>query len=345
MQPLNAAKLFASTLAQHQLSDEQRLLLTHLEGSLQSAEDVLSVLVEISKLDAGAMEPSLRPIQLAAVLKPLRDEFTALAAEKGLTLRLRSSDAWVMSDAHWLRRIIQNLLSNAVRYTEKGGVLLGCRKRGDQLVVEVWDTGPGIPQSKLGEIFGEFKRLNQGKQDSKGLGLGLAIVDRMAKRMNHRVEVASWVGYGTRFRVSLPLTAVQESTPVTTGETQARVSGSFEGLKTFCIDNDTEVLTAMNALLGSWQCEVYSCMTEAEALQIPFTPRIMLADYQLDNDETGLQVMTALRQHFGEDIPGVLITADPRPEVEEEARELGFYFLRKPVKPAALRALIRRLIR
>ncbi|WP_430461949.1 PAS domain-containing hybrid sensor histidine kinase/response regulator [Thalassolituus sp. LLYu03] len=345
MQPLNAAKLFASTLAQHSLSNEQRVLLNHLEGSLQSAEDVLSVLVEISKLDAGAMEPTLRPIQLAGVLKPLRDEFTALAAEKGLQLRFRSCECWVMSDAHWLRRIIQNLLSNAVRYTDKGGILLGCRKRGNKLVVEVWDTGPGIPQSKLGEIFGEFKRLNHGKQDSKGLGLGLAIVDRMAKRMDHQVDVASWVGYGTRFRVTLPMTEHQVAAPEYTSDMSPRIAGSFEGLKTFCIDNDTEVLTAMNALLGSWQCEVYSCMTEAEALQIPFTPRIMLADYQLDNDETGLQVMTALRAKFGDDIPGVLITADPRPAVEEQARDLGFYFLRKPVKPAALRALIRRLIR
>ncbi|MCA6064522.1 PAS domain-containing hybrid sensor histidine kinase/response regulator [Thalassolituus marinus] len=345
MQPLNAAKLFASTLAQHNLTEEQRKLLEHLEGSLQSSEDVLSVLVEISKLDAGAMEPTLRPIQLAAVLKPLRDEFTALAAEKGLRLRFRSCDHWVISDAHWLRRIIQNLLSNAVRYTDEGGLLLGCRKRGEYLVVEVWDTGPGIPQSKLGEIFGEFKRLNQGKQDNKGLGLGLAIVDRMAKRMNHKIEVDSWVDYGTRFRVTLPLTEKQELPKELSGDMSSRTAGSFEGLKTFCIDNDIEVLNGMNALLGSWQCDVYSCMTLTEALDVPFRPQIMLSDYQLDNDETGIQVMTALRKKFGEDLPGVLITADPRAEVEEQARELGFYFLRKPVKPAALRALIRRLIR
>ncbi len=344
MQPLNAAKLFASTLAQHNLSEEQRHLLTHLEGSLQSAEDVLSVLVEISKLDAGAIEPSLRPIQLSAVLKPLRDEFTALAAEKGLVLRFRPCDYWVLSDAHWLRRIVQNLLSNAVRYTHKGGILLGCRKRGEQLVIEVWDTGPGIPRSKLGEIFGEFKRLNQGKQDSKGLGLGLAIVDRMAKRMGHSVEVDSWVGNGTLFRITLPLTEA-DVVKQDNRDQQARVSGSFEGLQTFCIDNDAEVLAGMNALLSSWQCEVFSCSDEHEAEQVPFKPQIMLADYQLDNDVTGLQVMSMLRRHFNEDIPGVLISADPRPSVAEEAKSLGFYFLKKPVRPAALRALIRRLIR
>ncbi|MCD8522021.1 MAG: hybrid sensor histidine kinase/response regulator [Saccharospirillaceae bacterium] len=344
MQPLNAAKLFASTLAQHDLSADQRHLLTHLEGSLQSAEDVLSVLVEISKLDAGVIEPSLHPIQLSAVLKPLRDEFTALAAEKGLVLRFRPCQYWVLSDAHWLRRIVQNLLSNAVRYTHHGGILLGCRKRGEQLVIEVWDTGPGIPRSKLGEIFGEFKRLNQGKQDSKGLGLGLAIVDRMAKRMGHSVDVDSWVGNGTRFRITLPLTEA-DVVKQDNRDQQARVSGSFEGLQTFCIDNDAEVLAGMNALLSSWQCEVFSCSDELEAEQVPFKPQIMLADYQLDNDVTGLQVMSMLRRHFNEDIPGVLISADPRPSVAEEAKSLGFYFLKKPVRPAALRALIRRLIR
>ncbi|MCT7357968.1 PAS domain-containing hybrid sensor histidine kinase/response regulator [Thalassolituus pacificus] len=344
MQPLNAAKLFASTLAQHDLSADQRHLLTHLEGSLQSAEDVLSVLVEISKLDAGVIEPSLHPIQLSAVLKPLRDEFTALAAEKGLVLRFRPCDYWVLSDAHWLRRIVQNLLSNAVRYTHNGGILLGCRKRGEQLVIEVWDTGPGIPRSKLGEIFGEFKRLNQGKQDSKGLGLGLAIVDRMAKRMGHSVEVDSWVGNGTRFRITLPLTEA-DVVKQDNRDQQARVSGSFEGLQTFCIDNDAEVLAGMNALLSSWQCDVFSCSDEQEAEQVPFKPQIMLADYQLDNDVTGLQVMSMLRRHFNEEIPGVLISADPRPSVAEEAKSLGFYFLKKPVRPAALRALIRRLIR
>ncbi len=343
MQPLNAAKLFASTLAQHNLNDEQRHLLNHLEGSLQSAEDVLSVLVEISKLDAGAIEPAIRPVQLNAVLKPLRDEFTALAAEKGLQLRFHSGDHWVLSDAHWLRRIIQNLISNAVRYTEKGGVLLGCRKRGQELVIEVWDTGPGIPNSKLSEIFREFKRLHTSK-DSKGLGLGLAIVDRMAKRMGHRIQVDSWVEHGSRFRLILPLTEAA-LVKQDNRDQQARVSGSFEGMKTFVIDNDPEVLAGMNALLNSWQCNVYSCSDLEDALKVPFVPQIMLSDHQLDNDETGLQVMQALRQKFGSDIPGILITADPRPAVEEQARELGFYFLRKPLRPAALRALLRRIIR
>ena len=345
MQPLNAAKLFASTLAQHPLSDEQRQLLNHLEGSLQSAEDVLSILVEISKLDAGAMEPDVRPISLSALLKPLRDEFTALANEKGLNLKIRDCDCWVLSDAHWLRRIIQNLLGNAVRYTRSGGVLLGCRPHGNNLAIEVWDTGPGIPKDKLPEIFGEFKRLHTEKQDSKGLGLGLAIVDRMANQLDHDISVVSRVGKGTRFRVIVPITAKQqtEDKPRHSGVGQ---SASFAGMKTFCIDNDPEVLTAMNALLNSWQCDVYSCSDIAGARQVPFKPEIMLCDYQLDNDETGIQTMALLREQFDDpQLPGILISADPRPEVAEEARALGFYFLSKPVRPAALRALIRRLVK
>lgn len=343
MQPLNAAKLFASTLSQHHLTKEQSELLDYLEGSLQSAEDVLSTLVEISKLDAGAMEPSIQPLSLKALLKPLRDEFTALAADKGLELRTHCGDYWVLGDALWLRRIIQNLLSNAVRYTSTGGILLGCRKRGNELAIEVWDTGPGIPKSKLKEIFQEFKRLQTNRQDSKGLGLGLAIVERMTKRLGYRIEVDSWIDSGSRFRLLVPLTEplAEEAQPVI----NRGGTGGMEGLKTFVIDNDPEVLAGMNALLSSWQCQIYSSHDINEALQIPFEPQIMLADHQLDNDETGLEAMQLLREKFKKDIPGVLITADLRPEIETQAKDLGFYFLRKPMKPAALRALIRRMIR
>lgn len=346
MQPLNAAKLFASTLAQHQFSPEQRQLLEHLEGSLQSVENVLSVLVEISKLDAGAMEPKIAPLQLNTLLKPLRDEFTAIAANKGIELRTRCNNHWVHGDSHWLRRIIQNLLSNAIRYTDHGGVLMGCRKRGDYLAIDIWDTGPGIPQSKLKDIFQEFKRIPGPNTDSKGLGLGLAIVERMASKMGYKIEVESWVDYGSRFRLLVPLAEPQETTANEPNQQiQPSNIGSLQGLKVFVIDNDIEVLTAMTALLNSWDCEVFSCQRLEEALTIPFEPAIMLADYQLDNDETGLEVMQALQTRFNKDIPGVLISADPRESTEEKAKALGFYFLRKPLKPAALRALIRRMMR
>ena len=344
MQPLNAAKLFASTLSQQSLTTEQQGLLKHLEGALQSAEDVLSLLVEISKLDSGAMEPNLKPISLAAVLRPLRDEFTALAADQGLKLHVRECKHWVISDAHWLRRIIQNFLSNAVRYTNKGGILLGCRVRGEHLLLEVWDTGLGIPQDKLIEIFGEFKRLNQGRQDTKGLGLGLAIVDRMSRRMEHSVSVSSRVGRGTCFRIELPLTPAQEQ-KVDKSDVVLNNTGNFSGIPTFCIDNDEAVLAGMTALLSSWECDLHACQNETEAQNIPFEPRIMLADYQLDHESTGLDVMMGIRAKMNNpDIPGILITADPRPEIADQAKALGFYFLSKPVRPAALRALMRRLL-
>lgn len=341
MQPLNAAKLFASTLSQKGLNAEQAELLGHMEGALQSAEDVLSVLVEIAKLDAGAMEPNVRPIDLSQVLKPLRDEFTALAAEKGLKLSVRNTQDWVLSDAHWLRRILQNLLSNSVRYTDSGGVLLGCRRRGGRLLIDVVDTGVGIPEHKQQEVFGEFKRLTQA--DTKGLGLGLAIVERMAKLMGHNIKLSSNIGKGTLFRIELPLAEPQKIVSIPKTET-APISGGFNNMPVFCIDNDPEVLAGMKALLTAWQCKVYGCATLAEAEQIPFKPSIMLADYQLDDDETGLQAMAAMQKKFGDQqIPGIVISADPRDSVANSAREMGFYFLRKPLKPAALRGLIRRL--
>ena len=344
MQPLNAAKLFASTLAQQELSERQQELLSHLEGSLESAEDVLSHLVEISKLDSGAMEPKPRAVNLEAILKPLRDEFGALAEEKGIALKVRKTEDWVMSDAHWLRRIIQNFISNAVRYTERGGILVGCRHRGDQLRVEVWDTGPGIPEDKLTEIFREFKRLNNTIQDSKGLGLGLAIVDRMAKRMDHPIDVRSRPGKGTCFAITLPLTAA-EKMPVREPEKTPQ-SASFEHLKVFCIDNDNEVLEGMKALLSSWECTLYAVSNEEDAMNIPFKPDIMLADFQLDGDVTGLDVMTRLRRQLNDQgIPGILITADPREQVADKAQQDNYQFLSKPLRPASLRALMRRVIR
>ena len=290
------------------------------------------------------MEPKLCPVSLANILKPLRDEFTALAENRGLRLKVRSTRACVVSDSHWLRRIIQNFLSNAVRYTNSGGILLGCRQRGDKLWIEVWDTGPGIPEDKFKEIFGEFKRLNNGRQDSKGLGLGLAIVDRMARQMGHEVQVLSRTGRGTCFRLIVPLTdePVEERTLVRTGAQAA----SFEGVRTFCIDNDAEVLEGMKALLTSWQCDLFAASDEHEAMTLETAPQIMLADYQLDGDITGLDVMKAVREKFPEaDIPGILITADPREQVADKARAEGFHYLAKPLRPASLRALMRRLIR
>lgn len=344
MQPLNAAKLFASTLSQQSLNDHQQQLLDHLEGSLQSVEDLLTHLVEISKLDSGSMEPKPRPVSLEAILKPLRDEFGAIAEERHLSLKVRPCDAWVISDGHWLRRIIQNFIANAVRYTETGGILVGCRRRGNQIRVEIWDTGIGIPADKIDDIFHEFKQLNQGKQDNKGLGLGLAIVDRMAKRMNHSVEVLSRPGHGTCFRITLPLTDAEISQPNTSVPTSMQ-GASFDNIKVFCIDNDAAVLEGMRALLTSWQCDLFAVSNEDDAENIDVKPQIMLADFQLDGDITGLDVMRRIRKRFNDDtIPGILITADPREQVADKAKQDGYHFLSKPLRPASLRALMRRLI-
>lgn len=343
MQPLNAAKLFASTLSQQSLNATQQQLLSYLEGSLQSAEDVLSTLIEISKLDAEAIAPVIQPLSLSAVLKPLKDEFTALAAQKNLRLRTHYAEDWILGDAHWLRRIVQNLLANAVHYSERGDILLASRRRGAFLYLEVWDSGLGIAQDKLKDIFQEFKRLDNKHKNSKGLGLGLAIVERMAKRLNYRIEVCSIVGKGSRFRLILPLTSAQESTSVQAPLTSS--SSGFNGLKVLIIDNDTDLLAAINALLQSWQCQTYACRNLHEAMQAPFDAQIVLADYRLDNDENGLDALRALREKLGDALSGILISATLSPDIEQQAKEQGWYVLRKPLKPAALRALLRRVSR
>jgi len=346
MQPLNAAKLFASTLAQSDLNDHQLEMLDHLEGSLQSAEDVLSILVEISKLDAGAIEPKAHPISLHKIFKPLKEEFGAIANEKNIDLRYHQSDVWVNSDPQWLRRIIQNFISNAVRYTDKGGVLFGCRRRGDNIHIQVWDTGTGIPDEKIKEIFKEFQRLTQ--KDSTGLGLGLAIADRMAKKLGHKINVFSKEGKGTCFELTVPMAEPQQPEIEKTPNITNVMNTQLDELTVFCIDNDEAILTGMKALLGSWGCQIIAVSNEDEAAAIQSRPDIMLADFQLDSDVTGLEVMTSIRERFrtgpNDAIPGVLITADPRESTAEQAKELDFYFLKKPLKPAALRALIQRIM-
>lgn len=343
IQPLNAAKLFASTLAQQSLTGDQQGLIKHLEGALQSAEDVLSVLVEISKLDAGVMEPKLRPVNVGQILQSLCDETRPIAEKKGLELRYRGQQEWGLSDAHWLRRIVQNLLSNAVRYTQSGGVLLSCRRRQGMLCIEVWDTGPGIPNDQIDDLFVEFKRLKHEGDDGQGLGLGLAIVDRMAKKLQHLLSISSKVSTGTRFQLFVPTAQADVATAQAPSEAPWS-QGGFNGLTVFCIDNDDEGLMALKVLLESWQCQVFACRSKEEAALYNGKPDIILADYQLDNGDSGLDVMTDMDARLGGGIPGVLISAAAEENLPDMSKERGFYFLKKPIKPAALRALIRRLV-
>ncbi len=343
LQPLNAARLFTSALAQRDNSEQTRKAVDRIDSSLRAAEELLTVLLDISKLDAGALEPKVEDFGLRELLTGLGVEFGAFARDRGLDLRTVVSDAVVRSDRRFLRRILQNYLSNALRYTASGRVLLGCRRKNGAIRIEVWDTGPGIPESRMEEVFEEFRRLQpKDQQGEKGLGLGLAIVRRMARALGHRVQVRSWPGRGSVFSVEVPIgRRLRRSVP--RPRVRQRSPAGLDGVLVLCVDNQADILEGMSQLLGAWGCEVLEATGTADALQVvdrrSRCPDILLVDYHLDDGDNGLSTMAAMKERYG-DIPGVVITADHSDEVRSAARTMGCPVLRKPVKPAALRALI-----
>ncbi|MGB8714063.1 MAG: NahK/ErcS family hybrid sensor histidine kinase/response regulator [Onishia taeanensis] len=350
LQPLNAARLFTSALAQQDDAEDLSRTIGHIDNSLQAAEELLSTLLDISKLDAGALTPRRSHFALADVFRPLRAEFEVMAEERGLDLVVVATEQWVDSDAQMLRRIVQNFLSNAIRYTQQGRVLLGCRRREGQLVIEVWDTGPGIPEAKQAEIFQEFRRLDQAsrhKESEKGLGLGLSIADRMSRVLDHPIRVRSWEGVGTVFSVAVPTVAAQHAS--TQEEPSPRRAGNkLAGTRVVCIDNETLILEGMKAMLTGWGCEVFTATSIGGAKSIlrhlQSDPDAILADYHLDNEVTGLMALDALAERSEGPVPGIVITADRTEEVAEEIKRAGYQLLLKPVRPAALRALLTRTL-
>ncbi|OPX56749.1 PAS domain S-box-containing protein [Oceanospirillum multiglobuliferum] len=358
LQPLNAARLFTSALA-HQVKNDnadQYRMIKNIDGSLKAAEELLSTLLDISKLDAGALLPNISTFRLDTILKPLAAEFGVMASNRGLHFDSVKTASVVKSDAQMLRRIIQNFLSNAARYTQHGKILLGCRRMKNAIRIEVWDTGPGIPAEKLSEIFQEFKRLDHperhNKESEKGLGLGLSIADRMGRVLNHPIKVRSWPGQGTVFSVEVALGDSADLKPeITQDSVQGLASqrnNPLAGLHVLCIDNEPLILEGMEAMLSNWQCRVSKATTIGGAKSVirnSGRPDIVLADYHLDNDVTGMMALSALNELFDEPLPAILITADRTEEVAESIKSEGYTLLHKPLKPAPLRAMATRVLK
>ncbi|MGE8456227.1 MAG: hybrid sensor histidine kinase/response regulator, partial [Pseudomonas alloputida] len=269
--------------------------------------------------------------------------FKLLAAEKGLEFRLRGSRLRVDSDMKLLRRVLQNFLTNALRYG-KSPILLGARRQGERLWLEVWDRGPGIADDKLQVIFQEFKRLDSHQtRAEKGLGLGLAIADGLCRVLGHPLEVRSWPGKGTVFRVSVPIARQAAAAPSAPVEQQG--GQPLAGLHVLCVDNEDSILIGMNSLLSRWGCQVWTARNQAECealLAKGMRPHLALVDYHLDDGETGTGLMGWLRARLGEPVPGVVISADGSKETIALVHASGLDYLAKPVKPAALRALLNR---
>jgi len=349
LQPLNAARLFISVLAEQEeeLGPEQYKLVTRVDNSLSAAEDLMGALLDISKLDSGALVPEITRFRLGELLSVLKDQFVPLARARGLEIEVRDTDVVVRSDRQLLRRILQNLISNALRYTETGRVLVGARRRNGHVAVQVWDQGQGIPEENLQEIFVEFRRLETGLgAKEKGLGLGLAIVDRISRMLDHRVEVRSVLGRGSMFSVTLPVAEGGVEFSPAAIEPRAR-PGDLHGAIVACVDNEKEILDGMMALLSRWGCQVIlarSSQELLESLSVEQAPDVLLVDYHLDH-ENGLDVLRKVAEKFGRALPGAFITADHSEQVRQSIRDAGYLFLRKPVKPAALRATLTSLLR
>jgi Na+/proline symporter/CheY-like chemotaxis protein len=341
LQPLNAARLYVTSLIERRRGSEETHLIDNIDASLEAVEEIFGALLDISRLDTGAMRPEFISFRIDELMRQIELEFAPLAATKGLDLTFVSSSAVVRADRRLLRRLIQNLVSNALKYTPSGRVLVGCRRRGKALRIDVYDTGVGIPQSKQRDIFIEFHRLDEGAKIARGLGLGLSIVERVARVLDCAVEVRSASGHGSHFAVTVP---ISDAAPIDlpTREDARHDPGQLVGTTALCIDNEPAVLDGMETLLRGWGCEVIKAPDLATALariaESATMPNGFLVDYHLDHGN-GIDAIEALRRRCGP-VPAILITADRSPVVREQARAQGVQLLHKPIKPAALRALL-----
>jgi len=342
LQPLNAARLYVTSLIERQGGGNDAQLVGNIDASLDAVEEIFGALLDISRLDTGAMKPEITSFRMDELLRQLEVEFTPLAQERGLRLQFMPCSLAVESDRRLLRRLLQNLISNAIKYTPRGRVLVGCRRRRRRLRIDVYDTGLGIPSSKKRAIFQEFHRLDQGAKVARGLGLGLSIVERIARVLDCKIGVVSTVGRGSHFSVEAPLSA---AVPVKQHQRMARDVDRIQlsGITVLCIDNDLTILDGMETLLGGWGCRVLKAPDLATAIAVTgeakISPDGLLVDYHLD-DGSGVTAIKELRRRFGAGLTAILITADRSPQVREEARVNGVQVLNKPVKPAALRALL-----
>lgn len=343
LQPINAARLFASALRDTADPTDMSNLADRVDTSLRTAEDLLEGLLDISRLDTGALKPDLSVIDVQHLLQHLADQYAPVAAQRGIDLRIHTRPLQVCSDPRLLRRVLQNFLANALRYTQKGRVVFGVRVRGKDLEFQVWDSGQGIPPHHIEQIYAEFHRYEQAFDwDGRGLGLGLSICQRIAVLLGHTLDVRSEVGRGSMFSIRVPLSQATA--------TPGRLSGSgvgklvdglpLTGLRVLCLDNDLDVIAGMEALLGRWGAQIMTANTVDNALgKIDFNPDVLLVDYHLHDRLDGLQALQLLRLHLPH-AQGALLTADGSDELKAAARQYGYLVLTKPVKPASLRAFL-----
>lgn len=343
LQPLNAARLYSAALMERVNTKKDNELADNVSKSLGSVEEILGSILAISRLDSANPEINLSSFALQDITKQLEIEFAPIAKSHGLDLKFVHSSKWVKSDRALLRRLLQNLISNALKFTQSGKVLVGSRLKNGTVSLEVFDTGIGIPEKEKEHIFGEFNRLNNMPNHVPGLGLGLSIVERISTLLSLNVELNSIVNKGTHFKVCLGRVNADATSQKAEIKPKKRKLGQLTGTTVLCIDNEPAILEGMSVLLEEWGCKVATAKNFDEAnayLSGDFgVPDLILADYHLDST-TGIEVYNTLMKSLSKPIPGVLITADRSEEVKLFAENAGLNILNKPVRPAALRALV-----
>ncbi|MDC5804476.1 hybrid sensor histidine kinase/response regulator [Vibrio europaeus] len=342
MQPLNAARLFASSLSEVAKEPETQQLSQHIESALGAAEDLIGDLLDISRLESGKLDINVHGFAINDVLSNLNAEFSALAKQQGIEFTMIPSQLLVQSDPKLLRRVVQNFLTNAFRYSPKGKVALGVRRVGSQARIDVWDNGMGIDEDKQQEIFEEFNRGTQVRSD-QGLGLGLAISKGIAHVLGHQITMRSWPGKGSVFSITL---ARSEKALEPVKAEPASSTSDLSHLKVLCVDNETDILVGMETLLGRWGCDVRTAVdlvNSLQAIEETWVPDVILSDYRLDNGRTGLEVLQQCRLRLGDSFIGVIISADRTDDMLDGIKSNGFSFIPKPVKPLKLRAVLNRV--
>ena len=342
-QPVHALGLFVGALRGYNLDTEPRLLVDRIEESVSAMDGLFSALLDISRLDAGVVAPEWQVFAIQPLLDRVLRDYAVEASAKGVSLRAHKAGWFVRSDPVLLERILRNLVSNAVRYTDRGGVLVGCRKRA-ALRIEVWDTGKGIPQAHLQRVFEEFYQLDNPERDrARGLGLGLAIVRRLAGLLGHAVQIASRPGRGSVFSVEVPLAEASRARLPTPA-----LGASRRGL-ILVVDDEAAIQDGMRSLLQGWGHDVLCAGSGAEMLACAARragrPDLIICDYRLRGEETGADVIARLQQHYNYPIPGLLITGDTAPDRLEEATNSGLLLLHKPVANSRLRAAVNHFLR
>jgi CheY-like chemotaxis protein/two-component sensor histidine kinase len=346
---LHALGLFIAHLRTPLKRAEREKTIERVDAAVKEMTEMFNALLDISKLDAGILMPRIVEFSIGRLLQKIETTFDQAAREKDLRLRVIGTDAWVRSDPLLLERILVNLVSNALRYTLRGGVIVGCRKRGEMLRIEVWDSGPGIPETHKQNIFGEFFQLPSSEQARYGsLGLGLAIVDRLRQLLNHEIELTSTVGRGSRFTILVPM-AAEGDTSVEMVRSPHPVAFAVEGKLILIIDDAAIVLDGTSRLLAKWGYSVVTADSGESALmkltERKQRPDLIITDYHLANGKTGVEVIKRIDAAFGASIPTILISGDTAPERLRDARNEGYVLLHKPVDPMRLRAVMHQLLK